>query len=523
MLQKDLASHLILTVLKIGTTEQQVRDMVEKAAAHGLYGVCVFQNMVRTAHEAAAGRLRVITVTGYPSGIDVPVTKIEDAKLAIKNGAQEIDFGINLSALKSQDLNTIREEASGILAAAKEQACKVYAVFNTFNLNEEETAELVNLCISLGVDGLKTTCGDAVIPRGTEQRDVELLKSAGLPIKAEGLIDTVEKARELLDAGAAYVCSASALSIISSAKCRKEKAADMRKTTLIKDSPAGAANAYVADLYRANACLKKDDFLYLSKLRPFSVLLIKTIASRTLDIFPYRETPDVLLSEEGACYLHEMGITRIYVDNNVLEDPTGKIEVIRNQDLTGIVPGFYLSCDCKDGLTLYEDIALPLGMRRDGSLYTRIQWASTTEKTPYYWVNNLIDDDIERHGGTWGANTMGPANCILDFFGESKEISMVRLFHNVGSDESVMEEMAEHIRMYVSDDERCSRFGRDTQDVNVVTWKQIVDARMEMREYWSDYILEQPVKARYFRLELVKNFGTPPDVPWTETAELKIY
>ena len=44
----------------------------------------------------------------------------------------------------------------------------------------------------------------------------------------------------------------------------------------------------------------------------------------------------------------------------------------------------------------------PLGVRTDGSYYTRIEWASHTETDPMLWVLNVIDDDVERNGGTWG-------------------------------------------------------------------------------------------------------------------------
>ena len=287
--------------------------------------------------------------------------------------------------------------------------------------------------------------------------------------------------------------------------------------------PPQAPLGYVADLYRCNAALGAEDLEFLRLLPPFRALFVKSVRSRTLDIFPPRPTPDLTLTEEGAAFLEELGITKVFVDNSSRFDPTGKLPVVSNTDLTGVLPGFYCYNDDGESALLDTQVPLPTGVRRDGSLYTRIQWASTTERTPYYWVNNLIDDDIERHGGTWGANTMGPANCILDFFGESKTLSAVRLFHNVGSDESILEEMASHIRMYVSDDERCGRFGRDTQDVDAVNWRLIVDTPMRMEEGWYLFPLKTPVQAKYVRLELVKNFGTPPDVPWTETAELKLY
>jgi hypothetical protein len=35
------------------------------------------------------------------------------------------------------------------------------------------------------------------------------------------------------------------------------------------------------------------------------------------------------------------------------------------------------------------DGLLPVGVRRDGSYYTRIVWASHTEKDPTFWVCNM--------------------------------------------------------------------------------------------------------------------------------------
>lgn len=217
--QKSLAARLIATDLIIGHTSRQVSDFVEEAAGLGLHGVCVFQNMVKTALEAAGGRIRVITVTGYPSGIDVPETKIGDAALSAQNGAQELDFGINLSALKSGDTQTLRREIEGVVAAARPHGCRVYGVFNTYHLDDSEISVLAELCRSLGVDGLKTTSGDSVIPRKTQPRDAQLLKAAApeLSIKAEGQIDTLEETLAMLAAGADLVCSSSAFQIAGQA------------------------------------------------------------------------------------------------------------------------------------------------------------------------------------------------------------------------------------------------------------------------------------------------------------------
>lgn len=166
---------------------------------------------------------------------------------------------------------------------------------------------------------------------------------------------------------------------------------------------------------------------------------------------------------------------------------------------------------------------LPVGVRRDGSYYTRIEWTDSTVNNPLFWVCNLIDDDIERSGGTWGANTMGPANVVLSFFGEEQEISRVRFFHNVGLPISILEEEAKQIRMYISNTEEPRSLKADTDKIDDVPWELVGDFAMKKEMSWQEFVLDKPVTAKYVRIELVENFGTPPEIPWTETSELKIY
>jgi hypothetical protein len=166
---------------------------------------------------------------------------------------------------------------------------------------------------------------------------------------------------------------------------------------------------------------------------------------------------------------------------------------------------------------------LPVGVRRDGSYYTRIEWASHTESDPLLWVCNLIDDDTEREGGTWGAHTMGPANVVLSFFGEEQEIKRIRIFHNVGIGVSILEELASAITIYTSTTDEPRVLKNKQSDINAVPWKKVLECNFEKREGWFEFQLQQAEKARYVRLELERNFGTPPDIPWTETSEVKIY
>ncbi len=166
---------------------------------------------------------------------------------------------------------------------------------------------------------------------------------------------------------------------------------------------------------------------------------------------------------------------------------------------------------------------LPIGVRRDGSYYTRIEWASICDPDPTFWVCNLIDDDTERCGGTWGANDEKKADVILSFFGEEQKIEKIRIFRNVGLDYSVLEELAKVIKIYVSSSDEVRKIKRKDDDINSVEWTLIHTEQMEKAEGWQEIILDAPVSAKYVRFELCENFCTDPFIPWIETSEIKMY
>lgn len=170
-----------------------------------------------------------------------------------------------------------------------------------------------------------------------------------------------------------------------------------------------------------------------------------------------------------------------------------------------------------------ENKQVPLGLRRDGSYYTRVEWASHTESDPTFWVVNLIRDDTERNGGTWGANTLGPAHVVLSFFGESQTVSKIRIFRNVGLDISILEELAKTIDIYYSNTDEPRKLRRKDDKIDDVQWTFLQRVDMEKAEGWQEIPLSKPVEAKYLRFDLVENHGTGPDLPWTETSEIKIY
>ena len=165
------------------------------------------------------------------------------------------------------------------------------------------------------------------------------------------------------------------------------------------------------------------------------------------------------------------------------------------------------------------------GVRRDGSYYTRVDFATVTENDPTFWVNNIIDDDLERCGGTWGANSETTADVVLSFFGETQTVSKIKIYKNVGLDISVLEELAKVVNIYVNDTDAPKSLRRKGDDINSVAWQKVASINVIKEEGWQEVVLEKPVNAKYVRIELVDNFCKRDEtfIPWIEISEVKIY
>lgn len=308
--------------------------------------------------------------------------------------------------------------------------------------------------------------------------------------------------------------------------------------------------AYVVDLYRTEHCVKKEDIEHIANLDFFNILYIKTKNSYQDKCWETFDPNYIYIDPSAAEFIVEAGISGVGFDALAVEEfgsekaethkillKNNAVVIIEGVDLRNVDEGYYFSACLpinipdSDGAParsiLIPEEELPrhrnqIGVRRDGSYFTRIEWVSHTTDNPNTWVLNLIDDNLDRFGGTWGANTSGPANVVLSFFGEKQNIGMFRIFHNVGIDISVLEELAKTVRIYISDDDRATtlKMGEDIQAVN---WSRVAEIEMEMKEKWTTIVPKVPVSCKYVRLELVENFLSYEKLPWIETSELKIY
>ena len=113
-----LAKTIDHTLLKAIATEQSVRELCVEARKYGFASVCVNPCWVELcAKELSGSGVIVCTVIGFPLGANAPETKAAEARLAVSQGAREIDMVINLGAARAGDWKAVEEDIRGVVKA----------------------------------------------------------------------------------------------------------------------------------------------------------------------------------------------------------------------------------------------------------------------------------------------------------------------------------------------------------------------------------------------------------------------
>lgn len=137
---------------------------------------------------------------GFPAGGQKTETKVFEAKSMVADGVQEMDMMINVSRLKSGDLNYVTREIAAVVKAAGDVGVKV--ILETAYLSPEEIRAGSLAATEAGAQFVKTSTGWA--PRGATLDDVRIIADAvagRAKIKASGGIRDLDTVREMITLG----------------------------------------------------------------------------------------------------------------------------------------------------------------------------------------------------------------------------------------------------------------------------------------------------------------------------------
>ena len=181
---KVAALKLVLSMIDLTTLEGQdtpgkVRQLCQKAMhLHDGYpglpnvaAVCVYPNMVSVAKATLAGSgIRVASVaTAFPSGMASRAVKLDDARMAVAAGADEIDMVISRGAFLAGEYRAVFDEIVAVKDACAGAHLKV--ILETGELGSLDRVRRASvLAMHAGADFIKTSTGK-IQPAATHAGD----------------------------------------------------------------------------------------------------------------------------------------------------------------------------------------------------------------------------------------------------------------------------------------------------------------------------------------------------------------
>lgn len=197
----DILTKVDHTLLSPSATWDEIKDIIDDGIKYNTASVCIPASFVKRAADYACGRAKICTVVGFPTGYSVPEAKFIETKLAVEDGADEIDMVINIGKLKDKDYDYILGEINAVKSACNGKTLKV--IVETCLLTEDEKIKMCEIVSQSDADFIKTSTGFS--KSGATREDVALFKkhiTNGKKIKAAGGISSIEDAEDFIRLGA---------------------------------------------------------------------------------------------------------------------------------------------------------------------------------------------------------------------------------------------------------------------------------------------------------------------------------
>ena len=206
-----IASYIDHTLLKAFATWEQMIALCDEAVKYKTASVCIPPNYIKRVKDKYGDELMVATVIGFPLGYMTKEAKITETKVALEDGADEIDMVINVTDVKNGDYDAVLSEIKELKAVCGEKVLKV--IIETCYLTEEEKIKMCEIITEAKADYIKTSTGFGTA--GATLEDVKLFKEhigPDVKIEAAGGIRTKEDMEAYIEAGVSRIgCSSTAV------------------------------------------------------------------------------------------------------------------------------------------------------------------------------------------------------------------------------------------------------------------------------------------------------------------------
>lgn len=203
------------TLLAPTATPDEIEALCRDARDNRFYSVCVSPTYVARAASLVEGSdVHVCTVVGFPSGAHTSAVKAYETRVAVEDGADEIDMVMNLASAKTHDWAAVENDIRAVVEAAQGRVVKV--ILETCVLEDDEIVAACTAARAAGADFVKTSTGFA--GGGATTHAVQLMRETVGPdmgVKASGGIRTAADLDAMVAAGATRIGSSAGAALLT--------------------------------------------------------------------------------------------------------------------------------------------------------------------------------------------------------------------------------------------------------------------------------------------------------------------
>ncbi len=217
--KKQLAATIDHSVLKPFATDKDVTEGCNLGKEYGVASVCVRPSDVPLAKKLLQGSgVAVAVVIGFPHGAHRPEVKALEARLAIEDGAQELDMVMNIGQFMSGNYELVERDICAVVEVAKPKGVLVKVILETCYLSAEQVAQACRLASSAGADFVKTSTGFGDGPATPEVVAI-MIQTVGnvMGVKASGGVRSYATAVGYLEQGCKRLGVASTKAVLDGA------------------------------------------------------------------------------------------------------------------------------------------------------------------------------------------------------------------------------------------------------------------------------------------------------------------
>ena len=214
-------------------TDRELVDGCRLAREYNVASVCIKPYAVTLAcRELAGSDVAVGAVVGFPHGNSRTSVKLQEAQLALSDGARELDMVVNVGKVLGEDWDYVSDEIRLLNDLATSAGGLLKVIFENDYLPQDRfKVQLCRICSEVGVAFAKTSTGYGFVKQpgggynyaGATDHDLILMRRSCAPwvqIKAAGGVRTLDDLLRIRDLGVTRVGATATAAMLEEAQRR---------------------------------------------------------------------------------------------------------------------------------------------------------------------------------------------------------------------------------------------------------------------------------------------------------------